>query len=293
MEKMKTNKRKVLLKSIRPFYESAKKIKPLGHIMFSLLEMYNEKISNDYCSIQMNESDYIQCENNANRIDIISVAFNNEKVIEFQIEKTKKYLKGSYNFIVADNSNMQEKSEIIKEICKKNNISYFKLPQNPWKQANLNHSVALNWIYKNYVLKRKPEIFGFLDHDIFPEKEVMIEEKFNNGKLMYGRIQEKTSTNNKNFWYLWAGFCFFKTDYILNKKVNFSSVILSGWNYYVELDTGGGNYKDIYSSINPKEVNGAAVYFKNEEEHIDEWVHIGKTSFKNESVIASAIKSNE
>ncbi len=57
-------------------------------------------------------------------IDLITVAFNNPTIIDYQIKLFKKFIKGSYTHIVCDNSNNEEKAKGIKKVCEENNVTY-------------------------------------------------------------------------------------------------------------------------------------------------------------------------
>ena len=97
----------------------------------------------------------------------VSIAFENSSIIDLQSEAMSKYfLLGKY--IVADNSRNQAESAKIKKICDKKNVLYIKLPQNPVRHANRNHSMALQWVYENVIKPIGLKKFGFLDHDLIP-----------------------------------------------------------------------------------------------------------------------------
>lgn len=185
---------------------------------------------------------HINCENKSlfdkNRVDIITVAFNNDEVIRHQIRLLNKYLLDPYCYTVADNSSDPTKQDKITEICKQFDVSYIRLPKNPYNEINpsLSHGLALNWIYRNYVCSRKANFFGFIDHDIFPVYPTTIINSLRSSNV-YGLVQERGQ-----MWYLWPGFCFFKYDFIKNRKVDFMPIRGN--------DTGGGNWRSIYSSIN-------------------------------------------
>jgi len=272
---------KIILKILRRPYELAKKNKFTAFVMFSVLEWYNNLVSKKYNLKSALTADcLIFDEEKKEDICLITIAFNNEKLIELQILKMREFLSDNYKLFIADNSNNPIKAGRIKEVCQKYQTDYIKLPKNPWRQPNLSHGVALNWVYNNYVLKKNPPVFGFLDHDIFPDKKASIWQKFLDNTKMYGRV-EKRFEDKKEFWYLWAGFCFFKTAYLIDRKVNFSSVVISNPNYFVELDSGGGNYKSIYSKTNSAEVSAARCGARDDgAEFLDEWIHIAHASFK-------------
>jgi hypothetical protein len=275
--------KKTILKKIRPLYEYVKSKPYLAHIPLSIIESYNDFISRKYQKKLFSETKHFNCNNqsieNQYELDLITVAFNKVSLIENQIKFLQKNLKDSYFFTVADNSNDPQASEEIRQICISNKVGYIKLFPNPWKQANLSHGVVLNWIYHNYVKPRKAKYFGFIDHDIFPIQSTSLTEKFNTEKIMYGHLQERTY-GSKTLWYLWAGFCFYKSSVFVGKKPNFNPSIITSYKDIFELDTGGRNWKYIYKDIQLEKVSIAHSYFKDGFQNIDDWIHLEKASFK-------------
>lgn len=182
-------------------------------------------------------------------LDIVSVAFNNEQIIEHQIRLIKKYIQGDYNYIVADNSSNKEIQQKIKNICEKNNISYIILPPNHLNLIgpSYSHSASLNWIYNHIIKQRKAKYFGFIDHDLFPIAPFNLKNKMLDQPI-YGLKRDR---NEGRFWYLWAGLCFFNSGFLRDKKVNFMPCKIDG--FY--LDSGGSNWKTVYSSLNDKEIS--------------------------------------
>lgn len=185
---------------------------------------------------------HINCENKSvldkNRVDIITVAFNNDKVIRQQIRLLNKYILDSYYYTVADNSSDPTKQDEIAQICNQFEVSYIRLPRNPYNEISpsLSHGIALNWLYKNYVSPRKATFFGFIDHDIFPVRPTTIINYLKSSNV-YGLVQER-----EQMWYLWPGFCFFSYAFVKGCKVDFMPI--------KGCDTGGGNWHPIYSSMN-------------------------------------------
>lgn len=181
-------------------------------------------------------------------VDIITIAFNNADVIAEQIRLIKKYIvNDSYCYMVVDNSTKKEKSEEIKALCISNNVTYIKLPKN---RLNLigpsySHGASLNWIYENIVKTRKPSIFGFLDHDIFPITEIDINNVMGNLNI-YGVLRDFAA----NEWYIWPGLCFFRRNFVENKELDFLPVKPSD----TYLDTGGGNWYSVYSKISKNDI---------------------------------------
>lgn len=183
------------------------------------------------------------------QIDIISVAFNNEVFIEYQIKLIQKYILDNHvTFIVADNSSSKQKRQKINELCQKYQVGYISIPHNliaKYPGGSYTHGTTLNWLYYNVVKIRQPYIFGFLDHDLFPIAPISILEKLNN-KDFYGRVREQ-----KTGWWLWAGLCFFKYDQVKHLALDFIPHMEQG----VYLDTGGANYPILYKHYHLHELN--------------------------------------
>lgn len=187
--------------------------------------------------------------NKPSNIDLITVSFNNPIIIDYQIKLFKKFLKGNYCHIICDNSNMEEHAKQIKEVCVKNNITYIHCePQKVPHGFSDSHGIALNWIYKEVIQKRKNN-FAFLDHDIFPIKEVNIESYLENSELA-GRVDEISG-----IWYLWPGFSFFRYELLKDIKTNFRRY--RKWNIFKVpiVDTGSGNWYPLYSKYDIQKVN--------------------------------------
>lgn len=214
-----------------------------------------------------------------NNLLLITIAFNNNEVIELQNLYIRKNLQEKYNYIVLDNSNIDKISKKILEYCNNNDIPYIKLPPNPFlDEPSKSHGIALNWAYYNIIKKFKPKFFGFIDHDILPIKETYITSNIKNG--IWGLIQER-----KEKWYIWPGFSFYKYANIDKHSLNFMPS--DG------LDTGGSNYSIIYKNIKKNSINKInRIYFntnKNEKidifdnsddtiEIIGDWIHLMRIS---------------
>jgi len=185
------------------------------------------------------------------KIDLIIVAFNNEKVIELQIARLAKYFNDSYELIITDNSNDEQKSLLIQQICSKNNVGYLLLPKQSEFKISASHAIALNWVYRNLVKKRRPKYFGFLDHDVFPIKPVTIKKYLKKQKFYglkhYGVNNANINTWNENtsdYWYLWPGFSFYRFQAMKNiKRIDFMPLHI----HNTLFDTGGSNWLSIYS----------------------------------------------
>ncbi len=172
--------------------------------------------------------------------DVISIAFNNVLVISQQIRLVRKYLGTDITYIVADNSSNPEAGLAIKALCIENGVSYIRLPKSKLGRVSpsYSHAGALNWIYRKIVKKRQPDVFGFIDHDIFPIAPISI--TLSNQNPIYGNLRESGP-----YRYMWPGLSFFYYPYVAGKKLDFMPVKVKG--HY--LDTGGGNWRCLYDAL--------------------------------------------
>lgn len=188
-------------------------------------------------------SDQINLESSESNLDIITIAFNNVHVLKHQIRKIKENVTdNNYTHIIADNSNLTEKREEIRLICKEEGVPYIGIPQlenNSFIRGSKSHAVSLNWVFYQVIMKRKPCWFGFLDHDIYPLRPVSIVASFDN-QVFYGKKETRGQ-----YWYLWPGFAFFEFDFLSDINADFSPSRVN--NTY--LDTGGALWYSLYSSL--------------------------------------------
>ena len=165
-------------------------------------------------------------------------------MIEKQIELLQQFITDpNYSFLVADNSSVPEKRLLIQEVCRKKGVGYISLPDNlliKYCGDGYSHGASLNWIYYNYLSKRKAAIFGFIDHDLFPIAPISLKAKLGDSDF-YGPIRDR-----EQGWYIWAGLSFFKYDAVKLVKLNFIPYVING----VFLDTGGSNYPILYKHYN-------------------------------------------
>ena len=181
-------------------------------------------------------------------IDMITVAFNNPKIVEYQIKLFKKFLKGSYTQIICDNSNNEEKAKAIRAVCERLDTTYINITSSEKSSGfSDSHGRALNRIYKN-IIKTRQNNFALLDHDILPIKETNVEDYLKNTDL-FGYVVERAK-----IWYLWAGFGFFKYDYLKNLKLNFRRYRIFNLFKAEGADTGSGNWYPLYSKYDRNKV---------------------------------------
>lgn len=168
------------------------------------------------------------------------VAFNSPWVVEKQLQMVEKNIDDA-TFIIFDNSNKSVARKEIEKVCCKYKTHYFPLPKNPEKHPCRSHGIAMSWIYYNFILKIKPKIFAYIDHDLIPVKKF----SFNNilkGQPFYGILKYSENWNDK--WNLWAGYSFYDFSKIKNYNINFNK------DQSCRLDTGGRNWQYLYKNFN-------------------------------------------
>ena len=285
---------KKYFKKYRPIIDSLNQVPLVNFIIQYLLLKVDNYYSRKYCGIDADlKSHGFNLSNNSfgNKILYFVNAFNNEVLIKTSISMFKKHATKDDLLIVTDNSQNLEKREIIKNICSSEGIYYVPLPENPRTQPNLNHGLALNYTYYQIVKKLKPFAFGFIDHDIFPTKKLDIKNKLMNSS-MYGW---KLDYRHKKYpwfgaFYLSVCFSFFKYDYVKDMQLNFMPTVILRWNMVTGLDTGGGNYKILYSKDNLKDILFAK-HTKNPNgtEWLDDWIHLSHCFIRSPEEINSMI----
>ncbi len=205
---------------------------------FIPVKTWRKKFREEYKEPKPKAKKFLSTYYNNRGVDVISTAFNFPEIIEYQIKLIKKNLKGSYTFIVCDNSSDNKKAQEIYNICKSNNITYFRVRIPKIDIGFYSHARALNWIYKKIIRKRKNS-FLLIDCDLFPVGE------FNVDNLLqypvYGAYRKRENTEN---WYIWPGYSFFNYEVIKNKKLDFMP----------PPDSGGKNYDIIYKYFNKSEL---------------------------------------
>lgn len=214
---------------------------------------------------------------------IIAISFEQPWVIRWLGEAAQKNILDA-ELIIFDNSMKLSSRASIRQACEDIGIPYFGLPKNPTSHVNRSHSLAMQWIYENFIVKIKPEIFAFIDHDLIPIKHVEIGRKINNQDF-YGLLRPGgENEHDPRAWSLWAGYCIFKYNSVMNTHMNFMYDFSRG------LDTGGGNYETLYRHYEKNQLKFPAVYdvqlniepfgIVSEIQQVDEeWYHIGSVGY--------------
>lgn len=179
-------------------------------------------------------------------LDIITVAFNNVELIQYQEQFLHRFIQDPYLHIVVDNSTDLKVREQLYHFCLENKIAYISLPKNfmNWVGGSYSHAAALNYTYKHIIQKRQPFAFGQIDHDLFPTRPISIINKLSKQPI-YGPLRLRDQ-----WWYLSAIMSFFRYDFVKDKKVDFMPVTPDK----IYLDSGGGNWYSLYSQLDRERI---------------------------------------
>jgi hypothetical protein len=168
---------------------------------------------------------------------LVTIAFADPVLIGWQTRLVRHYVPHAFH-VVLDNSPTDADAEQIRRAA--GPTAYLRAPQNPWSghAASRSHGLALNWAWENLIRAGEPEAFGFLDHDIFP---MAADDPFAPLACqdLYGVVRTVPPR-----WFLWAGFCMFRFAAVAQKPLDF------GQDWFIGLDTGGGNWRLLYCAVN-------------------------------------------
>ena len=204
---------------------------------------YKKSFTNTFSIKPFYSSDY----NEPSDMDLIVVTFNAPYLLPTQIRLCRKYLKGNFHLIVCDNSTDETASTEIRNICEQENVTFIRVEDRTVPNGYSNsHAIALNWIWKNIIKQRKHD-FALLDHDIFPVKEIDVNNYLKDFPV-YGEL--RFLNYEKKEWYLWPGFSFFSWNYVKNLPLNFHRYRILGFIKHKSADTGSCNWKCLYSNLN-------------------------------------------
>ena len=164
---------------------------------------------------------------------LVTVAFSDPQAIEWQARLVRHYVPHAL-YLIADNSPDDASASAISEFAGRQGIPYLRLPKNPWHKGSRSHGIVMNWLWHNLIRPGEPEMFGFLDHDLFPTAP---DDPFTGlaNQDFYGVVRVAGSS-----WFLWAGFCFYRFTGVRHKKLDF------GQDWFNGRDTGGGNWRSLY-----------------------------------------------
>jgi hypothetical protein len=182
----------------------------------------------------------------AGRKVLATIAYADPQAVDWQTRLVRHYLPDVVH-IVADNSPDEVSAAAIAEVARARQALYIRLPVNPWHQSSRSHGIAMNWVWRNVLRPGAPEAFGFLDDDIFPTGP---DEPFSalRSQDFYGNLRFQGSR-----WHIWAGYCSFHFGRVADKGLDF------GQDWFKALDTGGGNWRALFSHVDPTAIQGASL----------------------------------
>lgn len=164
------------------------------------------------------------------------VAFEQPAVLDLCLSALRLHLRNA-QVVVFDNSRSEEQRELVSNVCEAFGIPYLALPPQKTRHANRSHGLAMTWIYQKVLRELSLDGFGFIDHDLIALGTVDPYETLAN-QPVYGALNQ-----GHQAWNLWAGYCFFRSNYLIGRDVNFL------YDFSRELDTGGRNWMSLYEPL--------------------------------------------
>jgi hypothetical protein len=170
-------------------------------------------------------------------VDLVTVAYENAQVIDWQLQLLRKHLRDPHHHITVDNSPSEEGRRAIAEVCRRHGSGYVALAQHTAAvgKGSDSHGLALNWALRRLVAPRGATAFGFIDHDLFPIRSTSLLEPLA-AVGVYGVLQGDASR-----WYLWPGFSCFTAERVAGTRLDFRPALHS--------DTGARNWKRLYARV--------------------------------------------
>jgi hypothetical protein len=170
---------------------------------------------------------------------LFTVAFKDAQAIDWQAVLVRHFVP-DVDYVVVDNTPEDEQAAAIERVATAHGVAYLRCPPNPWKNSSRSHGIALNWIWHNLVKPGRPDAFGLLDHDLFPTAPDDPFAPFERQDV-YGYVRYAEPANGR--WFLWAGFTMMRFAAVCDLDLDF------GQDWFLGLDTGGGNWDPIYSRL--------------------------------------------
>lgn len=158
------------------------------------------------------------------KLFVVTVAFNDPELIVLHHAALKKYLRDPYEYFVFDNSSDESKAAELKTWCLGHSINYVRLPVNRYRTnlPSASHSFALNWIYRNCILRFKPAVFGVWDCDLYPTRPITVRPHLAvNGTWGIIRRQNPVFRPWQSGLHVWIGLVFFRLEKFKQQAPNF------------------------------------------------------------------------
>ena len=97
--------------------------------------------------------------------DLAVIAFNDDRLIDYQIRTLRKHFVYPFRYTVFDNSTDKTISAEIKKVCEHHDIGYVRLPRQeflPSGMGSYSHGIACNYAYRKYIQHGRSKFFGLL-----------------------------------------------------------------------------------------------------------------------------------
>jgi hypothetical protein len=197
----------------------------------------------------------------AGRRVLFTVAYQDPQVIAWQVLLIRHFVPDAI-YVIVDNSPDDDKARAIERVATEHGVPYLRAPQNPWGKSSRSHGIVLNWIWHNIVRPGAPEAFGLIDHDLFPTAP---DDPFAAlaRQDIYGYVRYAEPPYPRERWFLWAGLTIMRTAAVRDLPLDF------GQDWFLGLDTGGGNWRPLYSKLDLAKLEQAPSRFVPYREGID------------------------
>lgn len=210
---------------------------------------------------------------------LLVIAFEQPLALHWLLAMCKRHVP-DFTVLVCDNSLNPRARQSIQDVCVSHAAPYLSLPPNTTRHVNRSHGLAMTWVFHHVVRAIKPNIFGYIDHDMLPIADISLEQHLAEQDC-YGLINP-----GHGCWNLWAGFCLYRYSRVVNIPMNYLYDFSRG------LDTGGRNWAPLYASLDQStlkfapdqiaEVTNSYTHETRSVQMIDQsWLHIGGISYNN------------
>ena len=214
-----------------------KRLRPIGHRLKTARYWWIDRRYRAQPAVVGNAAAIAQA--TAGRKVLISVAYQDPQAIDWQAALVRHFVPGAL-YVVVDNSPQDADAQKIERVAARHGVPYLRAPANPWQKSSRSHGIVLNWIWHNVIRPGQPEAFGLLDHDLFPTAP---DDPFAPlaKQDIYGYVRFTEPASGR--WFLWAGFTFMNFAAVRGLELDF------GQDWFLGLDTGGGNWGPLYSRL--------------------------------------------
>jgi hypothetical protein len=214
-------------------------------VVHRVKHLRNRALERTYRSLGARERDRFLAESAGalGRKLVLTIAFNTPWAVDLFIRTARRNLH-DVSVVVADNSSNAHASAEIGAVCARYHAAFLRVPKNPDWHPNRSHAIAMNWVYHNLVRPLDPEVFAFLDHDLFALSPFDIAESVARQPVFGFKKQHP----GQEAWSLWAGHCIFNKAAIQGRTLDF------GYDLPLRLDTGGYNWGRLYRFLDGDEM---------------------------------------